>query len=170
MSLLKRLRLYLFKESKSNYYKSINEFPVWNWWEIHKTGDLSILLIDSSTKLDNKALETFEAIKNEFIDTFGLSKEYDKIRKKEIDIKILEIRLALKHDRTVLVKIDMIKREIESIKAAMINDVRDPIGKNIRLIEKYRKFELDPKKTSVASFYGYIEDIKQNIEWQNLKK
>ena len=64
----------------------------------------------------------------------------------------------------------MINREIESIKAAMINDVRDPIGKNIRIIEKYRKFELDPKKTSVASFYGYIEDIKQQIEWQSQKR
>lgn len=165
---MKRLRLYLFKEQKANYYKSISEFPVWNWWEIHKTGELSLLVIDG--KIDKTAIDVFESLKNEFIDTFGLSNEYDKIRKKEIDIKILEIRLALKQDRTVLVKIDMIKREIETIKASMINDERDPVGKNIRIIEKYRKFELDPKKTSVASFYGYIEDIKQQIEWQNLRK
>ena len=168
MNLLRKLFRYLFKEQKANYYKSINEFPVWNWWEIHKTGELSLLVIDG--KIDKTAIDVFESLKNEFIDTFGLSNEYDKIRKKEIDIKILEIRLALKQDRTVLVKIDMIKREIETIKASMINDVRDPVGKNIRIIEKYRKFELDPKKTSVASFYGYIEDIKQQIEWQNQKR
>lgn len=165
---MKRLHRYLFKEQKSNYYESLRDFPVWNWWEIHKTNDLTLLAPDG--KIDDKAIEVLQAFKDEFVNTFGLGKEYEKIRKREIDIKLLEIQLALNKDRTVLIKIDMLRKEIDSLKASTINDARDPIGKNIRIIEQYRKFELNPKKTSVLTFYGYIEDIKENIEWQSLKK
>ena len=67
MNLLNTLRHYLSKEQKSSYYESLRDFPVWNWWEIHKTNDLTLLATDG--KIDDKAIEVLQSLKDEFINT-----------------------------------------------------------------------------------------------------
>ncbi len=119
MNLLKRFYQYLSKklESKSldRYYTSIEELPVHNWWRLHEKNDFKQLLRNKKYKLTSRAEEVLESLQNEFIGEFGVDKNYSSMLKKQIEIELLEIKIAKTGDKSHQLFIDMLKVELEDL-------------------------------------------------------
>ena len=69
------------KNSKSDltrYYLSVHELPVYNWFELNKTGELKHLLKDPTRELTNDVIRAYYTIKDEYFTLFGVPADYEK--------------------------------------------------------------------------------------------
>lgn len=136
-------------------YKNINDLPVHNWFLVREKQDFSYLLKDP------KKLNIFEQIKlkdlylsilQEFVDTFGQNKTYEK----ELDlmVKLIDARLLFVEtgDRFLINEIEILERQILELKLNEI-DIKFDIKKEVALISKTSGFLINLQKTSVYQYY-----------------
>lgn len=149
------------KESKSpNCYRSIDELPVRIWFQVHKTVDFKLLLIDGECKDEDTYLKLFvawEEMYNQFILRFGLSDEFMTDLRNEIKIANLQADFILtgqKHLRTLI--------RIEQEKVRM-NDsgIEEPIELESVLakMSKYYGFKLSSRELTTVEYYSYLNNI-----------
>ena len=97
-----------------NYYDSIENLPIWNWWKITETGELKYLVKDGDNK-DYPLLETWYDIHNEYLDNYARNDDFNNIlrlKKKWIE-KTSEFILT--GDRFKLTEIDIINADLTEI-------------------------------------------------------
>lgn len=144
-------------------YKSIEELPIYNFHKIMITSDLSYLLKEEIkekkfVKIHDQLEKQWDNLYNEYLDHFGLSKNYKQIIDQETKICKLLIKRWLKNDRSMENII-----EIEEIKLKELNQTKKKTStfeEDIAIIEQHRKIGLDPHKTSVKMFYTYVKMIQ----------
>lgn len=149
---------------KLEYYKSLDEMPVWNWFQIQKTNDLKYMLIKirKISDKDKKELEPgLKTLSNEYIDTFGISDEYRQILELSRDIRVLEIDFLLTGDRSLLTMIEIKKVQL---KAMAQENKRSDMFKIKMHADKYMGFSIDVKTTSVKEFYTIVESLKEEVQ------
>lgn len=136
-------------------YTTIEEMPLFNWVKINEKNDLSYMIIGSCKKINNKKLrEGFEIIKDEFINTFGVSEVYKKILEAQIEIAKLEIDLALTGDNFLQNFIDM---RLIDIKQLNEGATKGSHFETKMKLEKYLGFRLNEKEISVKEYYSYLK-------------
>ena len=62
-----------------DYFSTIDELPIKVWFDVHSTGDYSLLLKSDreiSVEQYQKLFEVWESIYNQHIERFGLSEEF----------------------------------------------------------------------------------------------
>ena len=143
-------------------YTGIEDLPIYYWSKIHETGDLKFLKKDESQKIGKRYLfELWESIQQEHIYEFGTSTEF----KQRISIIKSLVRLNAffiqTRDRHILNHIKV--KEIE------LKEINDRVGLNfweqLDIVEKYKGFQIDPKKFSVKRWeYAIRNMIKQHGE------
>lgn len=150
-------------------YKSIEDLPIYNFHKIMISSDLSYLLKEKVKKkrllkIHDKLENQWNLLYNEYLDHFGLSKNYKKIIDQETKICMLLINRWLKDDRSMENII-----EIEELKLKELNSAKKKkttFEEDIAIIEKYRGIGMNVKETSVKMFYTYVklleEDGKKN--------
>lgn len=67
-----------FKKTSTEYYLSVHDLPIFNWFELNKTGDLSHLLKNQNDALTDEAITAYYTIKDQYFNLFGVPLEYDK--------------------------------------------------------------------------------------------
>jgi len=148
---------------KKDYFNSIEELPIWNWWKIAETGNLIYLQRLDFYDGENysfKAQELWNKLQNEYLVEFGVTDEFRQVlelKKKWIDKKT---DYLLTGERFKLTEIDIIEIELnETINDKIIVDKDDTL---IMLEQKLGR-ELEPKSISVKKYYKYINHFsKQN--------
>jgi hypothetical protein len=140
------------------YYKSIEDFPIWNWWKVHETKDLKYLLKENK-RLTKHSADIFDKIYSEFIRTFGISDNYKEYMDKIIEIDIAENEMILGGDSSMETFIDIMKEELKDLNASSSNGTY--IDTAIA-VEKNMGFKLNAKELSVFEYYSYIESLKKS--------
>ena len=141
----------------SNLYKNIDEMPIYNWWQIHESGDLTYVM-----KHRRKVLFMFiygyflngkwEDLYNQFIDKFGLSDHFKMVIDKKKAIVQMKISKMLNDDFSLQTLIDVAEIELKEM-----NDISGGGFLSTKAnIEKNMGFQIDAKGTSVSEFYTYI--------------
>lgn len=148
----------------SKYFQTIDELPVFNWWQIHKTGDLSYLL-ESRRKISNreanKLILTWKKIYDDFLEKFGFSEEFLSILRKKINIAVMRAEMAENKDRSMLTLIEIEELELEQMtkpgeqKEVDFFDIK-------AIVEARMGFKLDIKTCTVAEFYTYMKLVRKN--------
>lgn len=155
----------LFRTIK--FHKSIDNLPIYSWFKIHETNDLTWLLIDKPEKviLSKKELNSLFAawniIFNEYIDTFGIPEKMKQILELKRDIQILKWELLLEKDRYYETFIDL--KELQ-LKDLIKNEYTEKVNDVKVYIEKFIGFRIDEKIISVKEYYTYAEALKKENE------
>lgn len=161
-------RLFKNKSSKAlDMWTSIDKFPIYNFHQTLKTGDLKYTL--KSELSDKDYHKNFPAIEknwdnlyDEYLEHFGLAKSH--IRKMEIENKIakLQIKRWLNNDKSL--------EAVIGIEHQRLNEVKDKKQKSstfeedVAVIEKYMSIGMDTEKVSVKMFYTYIKMMQKDGE------
>lgn len=150
--------------NKLEYYKSLDEMPVYNWFKIQQTNDLKYMLV-KTRKVSTKEIEELEKglkkLSSEYIDTFGISDEYRQILELSRDIEVLKIDFILTQDRSLLTMIEIKK---DQLKAISQNKNKSDVHKLKMHADKYMGFSINTKETSVKEFYTIIESLKEEVQ------
>jgi hypothetical protein len=151
------------KNSLPKIYSSIDDLPQWNWVQIHKTNNLayikqlssySNLSVDNSATLQN----IWESIYNEYLEEFGLTKEYKELLEKKINLARLKNEFIQTDNRSLL---NFIK--IEAIELEAMFETSDSLGFEAVIvnIEKIQQFHIDVKKITVYEYHNYLRTLKE---------
>jgi hypothetical protein len=157
----------LFKKSdlssQLNTFKSIDDLPQWNWVQIHKTDNLAYLKkLDSYRKIEkevtNELQDLWQTIYDEYLEEFGLSKEYIEHLNKKKEIARLKKEYILTGDRNILNLIDIEEAElIDSYTKTESQEFESVVVG----IEKMQGIRIDPKKITVYQYNNYIRNLKE---------
>jgi hypothetical protein len=158
ISLSKKLECF----SEHNTYTSIYNLPQWNWTMVHKSGNLSYLKKlhtyrnigeDQSKELE----EIWYQIYDEFIEEFGLSKEYRELIEKKKRIAQMKNDYIQTEDGFLLTLID-----IEEIEFNSTFDKSEGLGYEAMVvaIEKRQGMAIDPRTLTVYKYNNYIRTLK----------
>lgn len=141
------------------HYDSLDA-PVMIWERVHRTGDLSHLLLVKrrlTTRLTEQLQKVWENIYNEYLSEFGFSDDFISIKQKEVEIAMLKLQFIMDGDRSHDTFIEI--AEIE------LNDLKEGSGKSDFMqtkiaIERTYKFQINMAKTSIREFYSYLKHLK----------
>lgn len=143
-------------------YDSIENLPLHWWWEIDKTGNVSLLSKEKPKKLYKFLLycsDMWDYIRDEHIKTFGLSQEYLEYQNKRANLGILKAEYAISQDR---INITWIK--LAEIELAALNQTKKQNNfKTKNIIEVTLGIpRIDPKEIMTVEYYNYLELAQQN--------
>lgn len=142
--------------SKGNYYDSIHNCTIYAFNKVISEGDLKYLLIGG--KYDQvKAKESWIKIFDEYINEFGLPKNYERYLKLMIKSCELQTSAYVDNKRHLLVNARL--KEADALR--QLSGIPESIYKTTAKIAKFMGMPIDIKTTTVAQYYSYI-DIMQN--------
>lgn len=146
------------------YFKSIDEMPIYNWFKLQESNDLTYLLKvqRKCSRRDIFTLQTaLQDMTNEYIDTFGINEDYKKILELKRDIFIKEAQLAITGERINNTFINVLKGELKI--ALSKSQKSDTVDVSVH-VSKYMGYRIDMKNTSVKEFYSILFHIKKEVE------
>ncbi len=145
----------------SKKYSSIDDLPMFNWNKIHETNELK-WLFNNKVEIDNtvELEELWGTIYDEYLQEFGLSKEYKEILAAKRKIANLQADYIIKGDRVILNFINIEKNALESLydNTKGGSTFRDSLVH----LEKMQGIKINTKEITVADYYNYLRSIKKN--------
>jgi hypothetical protein len=161
----------LFKKSEENLqlkevgevFSSIDDLPQWNWNMIHKTGNLAyIKKLKSYRKVeidDSLVLEQiWLSIYDEYLEEFGLSKEYKDILERKKDIARMKNEFILTDNRSLL---NFIKIEELELEATFDKSEGMSFESVVNGIEKLQRIPIKIKEITVYEYNNYLRTLKE---------
>jgi len=150
--------------SQLNTFKSIDDLPQWNWVQIHKTDNLAYLKkLDSYRKIENETSkelnEIWTTIYDEYLEEFGLSKEYLEHLNKKKEITKLKSDYIFTGDRNILNLIDIEESELMDSSTKKETQTFESV---VVGLEKIQKVSIDVKKITVYQYNNYLRTLKEN--------
>lgn len=142
-----------------NYYQSIKELPVYNWWQLHEGNNWNFLHKKGRKVNPLLAIKCFKKCQKEFYDEFGLDEKFKEYLKKSIELELLNIQVA-KGDKSQQIFANIVKIELEEMTLEMQKKV---YNHGVMHVEKYMGFRLDTKQISTYEFYAYVKQIEADI-------
>lgn len=151
------------KIKKVELFSSIDNLPQWNWAKVHETGNLSYLKkLESYRKLeeDNSAdlQDLWLSIYDEYLEEFGLSKEYKELLEKKKEIAALKNEFIITENRSLL---NFIKIEEMELKASFDKSEGMSFESVVIGIEKIQKVNLKVKEITVYEYNNYLRTLKK---------
>lgn len=140
---------------RGKYYTSIHSCPVSIWQEVTKTGKLSNLHIGGWYRA-SKAAKAWSKIYNEYLAEFGLPETY-KTYLNDMGRAAWEYGKAV-NGEPWLMPIAQI-REAQA-KAHVSGLPPTKFSKVLADVSKGMGFQIDPARTTVAQFFGYVKSLQ----------
>ena len=149
------------KLKQSDCFTSLEDLSIYNWNQINKTNDLSLLLKKKKDLLvrDVQLLaDIYHELMNDYIKRFGVSREFKQILMKKREIALLKCDFILTSDKMLLTLIKIAEIELqEMIELQVESDFNEVKA----VCEKHFGFRIDAKIVSVVEFQSYLELIKK---------
>jgi len=145
-----------------DYYDSIEELPLINWWKFNETKDVKHFLKVYSDVNTAKLLllETIYAkLMNQYTKEFGINEHLLLVLEKQIDIA--KLKADFMNGIGIITSIEVAEIELQEL----VRGVKGMGFYEIKaLIEKQMGFRIDPNVTTVMEYYSYIKliDGKEN--------
>lgn len=144
---------------KKDYFNSIEELPIWNWWKVSETGSLSYLRKDGNYNKDCYPFDNWLNIQNEYLEIFGRTSQHQsfiRLKKKWIEKKADYI---ITDNRFCLTELDIIESDLSEVTNTNGNTKKE---ETIIFLEQKLGREIDPKNISVKKYYDYIDYFSNN--------
>jgi len=139
------------------HYTSINDMPIFNFDMICKSGDTSYLFKDGKKQDNVDDVELWSNIYNEFLDFFGLSKEF----KKYLKLKAKATRLYMDAMCSGKKHLITFAKLYDSQADKSISDIE---GGDLAItsagLSKFFGFRINPMEVTVKEYYAYINQAK----------
>jgi len=145
-----------------DYYNSIEELPLVNWWKFNETKDVKHFLKVYSDVNTAKLLllETiYSKLMNQYTKEFGINEHLLLVLEKQIDIA--KLKADFMNGIGIITSIEVAEIELQEL----VRGVKGMGFYEIKaLIEKQMGFRIDPNVTTVMEYYSYIKliDGKEN--------
>lgn len=146
---------------KISVFESIEDMPVWNWFKIYETNELSYILLTppkNTEKLSSELKKAWENIYNQFIDFFGVSDNYRKILELKREICIRETERIIYEDESQQTFKEVAQYELDVLLKRQTNQTMEDM--TLAIEERYR-FPIDEKKVSVKKYYSYLKSLNK---------
>jgi len=150
-------------------YKGIDDFPVYNWNKVTKTGNLSFLFIEhgaqihierkTPAKRELKVLnKIWKRIFAEYIEEFGFSDEFKDIIQLRAKIAKMRCRKIISGDNGF----DMLIKVEEQRLASMMNQSGGAEFEDVAaMVKKYQGYDFNLRTISVREFFSIIRSMKK---------
>ena len=96
-------------------YQSIEFLPIWNWYEILKTGDLKHLFISGKGRVNEKIGLLWDSLQDEYIEVFGLDDKFIKRINLLKQKAILNYEFILTKDRFINTKLSILDADLDEL-------------------------------------------------------
>ena len=137
--------------------------PIYTWWQLHDTGDMSWLLKKGKSNWwKNIALKIiWIELYDEYIGVFGFGESMNEILIKEKELIRLYTNYIVKKDKGAGTFIIIAEKSLVEMKSKITNGEKNFYLTKAR-IEKLLGFTINPKECSVKEFYSYIKMIEKD--------
>lgn len=143
------------------YYENIDEIPIYNWFKISETNDLSFMVKDKKGKFDRStALKKYEQLYDQYINEFGFGESFEKNLMLRSNIVSLKIEKAVTGNNFLN---NFIRQAEIDLKDSMTMANRVSITETKVHVEKYVGFRLNEREVSVRDFYTYLKVMSKDI-------
>lgn len=143
-------------------YTSIDELPVYNWVEIHATGDINLLVKQRRFLPATNIVAQWQALYNEFYTRFGKTKEFLEYLKKQQKLTIMLIDNALEFDSARDIHIKVLENDLQKF-----TDKGQAFDfyENCAVVSKFIGGGLmNPKTVTVSEYYGAIKLMEKQAK------
>jgi hypothetical protein len=144
-------------------YISIKTLPLSEWWAIHETGNISLLLPNNKFTLTKELFDycssVWDNIRQEHLDVFGVPSEYKEYLRLTADLAIAKMTHALSNNNFDLMLIRIAEDDLEKITGRPTQSNLKTKGNIERVLDL--RFPIDPKTTTVEEYYTYLESAQQ---------
>lgn len=143
-----------------NYYNSLEDLPMWNWWKVRSNADLNFLKVDYNKPTKANLSELFAKLENEYLEKFGAGKESEQL----LDLlkrKIVNQADLLMGKKWVSNHIKVIDFQIEQLEKSTKGQPQQSLEEISGILSKYMGFRVDPKIESVVEFKAKLNLLEQ---------
>jgi hypothetical protein len=152
---------------------TIKDLPAINWIDLHNTGDYTKL--SRTGKICKRVRIVFDKIRDEVIDTFGVSEEFLRIHRANINIELLECELLHTGDNTLKFHIQMEKKILSDFLKPLTGSKNDLFDAMVWI--KKQQISFNENEVSTFWFLKYInhlvnqakEEAKKQKKWQKVR-
>lgn len=165
------LLLYYFGFKKC--YNSIDELPIYYWFKIQDTGNLSFLFrfseITVHSKRPSKGMEIilsklWRKLNDEFISKFNFPDTLIKLQRLRVEISLLHLDLLATGNKTINTFIKIKEAEMENYSKHLPKGMT--LAQCILMLNKHN-YRINEFRTSVTMFYSAIDELKNEIKTAN---
>lgn len=143
------------------HYKTLEEIPVYNWFKIHETNDISYMLTNGPKKVNKQfrivLLLAFQKMRDEFIDVFGLSDRTKELMKLKAQLQVRKIDLALTQDRIHKTFINVLEKQIKEIEGD-VNKTVDFWADKVH-VDKFMHQRINLKDISAREYFSILKEM-----------
>lgn len=144
--------------SYENYYKSIDELPLYNWIKC-TNGNIEFVRKDLDTGTEDLDNEFWAQIFDTYITEFGLSKMHTDMLKALKKKAEFELNYVIKNDRFALTKLEL---EIEKIKMLINNrGTGITIEQSLVHLSKWIGNWIDSKKITAREYFNLQKEFER---------
>ena len=137
-------------------WENIDKMPIFNWIKILETNDLNYIFISAGI-LSSKAENHWTGLQQEYIDEFGLDESYKQRLRLMDQLKDLNLDFVITRDRFLLNLIKICEADIEILGTQKVIKFYEMVDH----VEKFKGFQIDPKKISVKSWYYSLKNMRR---------
>jgi len=142
-----------------NCYTSLEELPMWNWWQWKKEKDISYFKIDPNQPTTEDLLALVVKLEQEYLDTFGADDQTDKLMEL-LKRKVLHQCAFLQGKKYVINYIKAIDFQIEMMGKSQDGVKAQSLAEISSILSKYMGYRVDPKIESVVEFMAKLEMLE----------
>lgn len=139
-----------------NYYKSIEEIPLYNWVKIN-AGDLNFIKKNDDFKSTEQELsEAWDVLFDDFLIKRGLSKTYKKLLELMKKKTLLECEYIITGELFKLTEIEIVEQTLRSEYDKDKVDIS--VEKSLVFLSKWIGYRLDWKVVTLSEYYLIMEE------------
>lgn len=147
-------------------YDSIGTLPISEWWSIHETGNITLLLKDNKFALTKGLVDScsdmWDNIRQQHLDMFGVPSGYKEYLNLTANLAIAKMKYALSNDNFDLMLLNFAQDDLDKIKGGTPQSNLETKGNIERALDL--RYPIDPKTTSVAEYYTYLESAHKTTK------
>lgn len=139
--------------NSNKYYQSIEEFPLFNWI---KCNDGKLEFVHLQRKITPLNEVKFIELYNQYLERFGLGKDYEKyikLKKKLINLKLEFVKTG---DASLLNQIDFEEARLKQLDPSKTQGM--DIGQCLVHLSKWSGYWIDTKKITVVEFKNLFNE------------
>lgn len=147
-------------------YSSIDTLMVSEWWAIHETGNITLLLKDNKFALTKGLIDScsdlWDDIRQQHMDKFGVPQGYTEYLKLTANLALAKMKHALSGDNFDLNYINIAQDDLDKIKTGTPQSNLETKGNIERALDL--RYPIDPKTTSVAEYYTQLDSAHKTTK------
>lgn len=135
-------------------WANLDEMPIHNWMKILETADLNYIFISEGI-VASRTEDHWIELQQEYIDEFGLEESYKQKLRLMDQLKDFNIEFVLTRDAFILNLIKICEADIQALNIDKVISFHQMIDH----VEKYKGFQIDPKKISTKSWFYSLKNM-----------